>query len=105
MTTKRMLALAAAAALCAGGAHAADVDAGQARYAKGCVNCHGKGGEGMASFPSLAGRDAAYIAQRLTAYRARESVGPNSALMYSWAGPLSDEEIANIAAFVSTTFR
>jgi len=99
------LGLALAAALAAGQAAAGDAAAGEARYKQGCVNSHGKAGQGMASFPSLAGRDAAYISDRLTSYRARESVGPNSALMYSWAGPLSDEEIANIAAYVSTSFR
>ena len=87
------------------GARAGDPAEGEKIYLSGCVNCHGQAGKGMASFPSLVGRDAAYIADRLTAYRAKETVGPNSALMYSWAGPLSDEEIANIAAFVSTTFQ
>lgn len=86
-------------------APAGDVEAGMARYQENCVNCHGKEGKGMASFPSLAGRDAAYIADRLRAYRGKEKVGPNSALMFSWAGPLSDEEIANLAAYVSATFQ
>ncbi len=86
-------------------APAGDVEAGMARFQENCVNCHGKEGKGMASFPALVGHDADYIADRLRAYRAKEKVGPNSALMYSWAAPLSDEEIANLAAYVSATFQ
>ncbi len=85
--------------------HAGDVAAGEARYKKNCVNCHGKNGKGVASFPSLAGKEADYISGRLMTYRAKEKVGPNSALMFSWAGKLKDEEIANLAAFVATTFK
>ena len=82
-----------------------DAAAGETRYMENCVNCHGKAGKGMASFPSIAGRDASYIADRLTQYRAKEKVGPNSAIMMSLAGDLSDDDIANLAAYVSTTFR
>ena len=77
---------------------------GKTRYKKNCVNCHGKTGKGMASFPPLKGRNADYIIGRLEKYRAREKVGPNSVIMMEWAAKLSDDEIANIAAYVSTTF-
>jgi len=42
-------------------AQAEDAAAGAEIYAAGFVNCHGKSGKGMASFPSLAGRDQSYI--------------------------------------------
>jgi cytochrome c553 len=84
---------------------AADLAAGEQRYRVNCVNCHGREGKGMASFPSIAGRDAEYIEDRLTTYRAREMVGPNSAIMMSLAGDLSDAEIENLAAYISTTFQ
>lgn len=86
-------------------ARGGDVAAGKKRYLENCVNCHAKTGKGVASFPSLVGKDANYISNRLMKYRARERVGPNSALMYSWAANLSDDEIANLAAYISTTFK
>jgi cytochrome c553 len=85
-------------------ANAGDVDAGASRYALNCVNCHGNAGQGMASFPAIQGRDAAYIAERLETYRAREMVGPNSAIMVSLSTKLSDADIANLAAFIEARF-
>ncbi|MDZ7714022.1 MAG: c-type cytochrome [Rhodovibrio sp.] len=98
-----LLAVIAACALPTADAAAGDVKAGEARYKVNCVNCHGKQGQGMASFPAIAGRDAAYIADRLNSYRAREMVGPNSAIMMSLARDLSDAEIADLAAYIATT--
>ncbi|MEM6490032.1 MAG: c-type cytochrome [Pseudomonadota bacterium] len=100
MTLPLILALALGATAARGG----DTAAGEERYAVNCVNCHGRTGKGMASFPALIGRDADYISDRLLQYRAREMVGPNSAIMMSLAADLTDEEIANLAAYVSTTF-
>ena len=91
--------------LTAGPAEGADIAAGKQRYALNCVNCHGRAGKGMASFPALLGRDAEYIAGRLNRYRAREKVGPNSAIMMSLSGDLSDADIANLAAYISATFQ
>ena len=96
----------------AGGAGAVEVDAlpegdlaaGEARYAENCVNCHGRTGRGMASFPAIQGHDADYVAGRLLSYRTGEMVGPNSALMFSLADELTDQEIADLAAFIATTF-
>ena len=100
-----LLAAGAALTLSAPGAPAGEVVAGEKRYLVNCVNCHGKTGKGMASFPGLAGRDQDYIAARLETYRAKEMVGPNSAIMMSLSEDLSDEDIANLAAYISTTFQ
>lgn len=85
-------------------ANAGDVDAGASRYAMNCVNCHGNAGQGMASFPAIQGRDAAYIVDKLETYRVREMVGPNSAIMMSLSADLSDADIANLAAFIEARF-
>ncbi len=100
-----LLTLSTALTLGAAGARAGDAAAGEKRYLENCVTCHGKNGKGMASFPSLAGRDANYISDRLMKYRAKEKVGPNTAIMLSWAESLSDQDIANLAKYISTTFR
>ncbi len=80
---------------------AADKSAGEALYKDNCAQCHGPNAKGMASFPSLSGRDAAYITSRLETYRAGEKVGSNSFLMIPNATDLSDEQIANLAAFIA----
>jgi cytochrome c553 len=62
-----------------------------------CVGCHGADGIGKApQYPNLQGRDAAYLAQQLKDFRsgARKSVW-----MAAMAKPLSDEEIAQLAAY------
>ncbi len=58
----------------------------------------------MASFPALEGKDADYLVERLEQYREGKTVGPNSGLMKPVAAKLSDEDMANLAAFVSTNF-
>ena len=84
---------------------AADVAAGEKRYNANCVNCHGNGGQGMASFPAIKGREASYVAEKLETYRAREMVGPNSAIMMSLARDLSDDDIANLSAYIAERFK
>ncbi|MGF1501551.1 MAG: c-type cytochrome [Paracoccaceae bacterium] len=98
-------AVGATLALGAPTAEAGDVAAGEARYNVNCVNCHGRTGKGMASFPPIRGRDAAYINDRLSKYRAREKIGPNSAIMMDLTKDLSDADIANLAAYVAETFQ
>lgn len=86
-------------------AQAADEAAGETLYANACAQCHGPKAKGMASFPSLAGREAEYLSSRLEQYRAGEKVGPNSGLMIPNARNLSDADIANLAAYISTNFQ
>jgi cytochrome c553 len=86
-------------------AQAQDVAAGETLYSNSCSQCHGPKAKGMASFPSLAGKEAEYLSSRLEQYRAGERVGPNSGLMIPNAKNLSDADIANLAAYISTTFQ
>lgn len=82
-------------------AQAADSAAGEALYGDTCANCHGPTAKGMASYPRLVGKDSAYVTDRLNTYRAGEKVGPNSMLMIPMARDLSDEDIANLVAFLT----
>lgn len=77
-----------------------DSDAGEERYRKTCINCHGAAGKGVASYPKVSGKEISYTKTMLETYRAGTKVGPNSSLMIMMAKPLTDEEIANLAAYL-----
>ncbi len=79
-----------------------DIDAGLARYAQNCGNCHGPAGMGLASYPKISGKEVPYLVDRLKTYRSGKKIGPNSALMIMMASGLSDEEIANLAAYLNS---
>lgn len=83
---------------------AEDTSAGETLYQKDCRSCHGPTAKGMASFPKLAGQSAEYLSDRLERYRAGEKIGANSALMIPRAAELSDDDIANLAAYIATAF-
>jgi len=77
-----------------------DKEAGEARYNKTCINCHGPAGKGLASYPKISGNEVSYTKSKLETYRDGIKIGPNSALMIMMAKPLTDEEIANLAAYL-----
>ena len=83
---------------------AGDVAAGEKLFKSACRSCHGPKAQGMASFPKIAGRDAAYITDRLMTYHAGETVGPNSKLMIPVAQKLSSGDMADVAAYIDATF-
>ena len=62
-----------------------------------CVACHGADGIGKApQYPNLQGQKAAYTEKQLKAFRSGERKDSN---MNALAKPLSDEDIANFAAY------
>ena len=81
-------------------AHAQDAQRGSTKVQM-CIGCHGIVGY-QADFPQvykvpkIAGQDAKYIASALTAYRAGDRKFPT---MRSIAAALSDQDIADIAAY------
>jgi cytochrome c553 len=81
-----------------------DAAAGKAR-ASMCIGCHGIVGY-QASFPEvhkvpmISGQSAKYIASALTAYRKGDRKHPS---MRGIAAPLSDQDIANLAAFYESS--
>lgn len=75
-----------------------DSGAGKKRAAV-CFACHGTGGiSKMPGTPHLAGQDRAYLEKALRAYREGTRQEPT---MTAMANPLSDADIANLAAFFS----
>ena len=71
------------------------------KYYGQCIACHGSRGEGGIG-PMLAGQAAADIVAKLTAYRAGEERGAQSAMMYPVANPMTDADLDNIAAYVAS---
>jgi cytochrome c553 len=83
-----------------GYAFSEDKKAGEARYKETCINCHGPAGKGVASYPKISGNKISYTKSKLETYRDGIEQGPNSALMFMFAEPLTDKEIANLAAYL-----
>lgn len=86
--------------LLTGASGAADLVAGKEKY-KVCAGCHGPTGAGNAllGYPQLAGKDAAYVAEQLRAFKSGRR---ESATMKAMVATLSDTDIDNVAAYVAT---
>ncbi len=83
-----------------GTAFSGDKIAGETRFNETCINCHGPAGKGVASYPKISGNEVSYTKSKLETYRDGIKIGPNSDLMIMFAKPLTDEEIANLAAYL-----
>jgi cytochrome c553 len=91
-----MLACAAAVAA-AGAAGAADLAAGQAKAKQICQACHGLDGNSQTpDYPKLAGQYPDYLAKALRDYKAGRR---KNAIMTGMAGPLSEKDIDDVAAY------
>lgn len=78
---------------------AGDATAGQAKAAA-CAGCHGMDGNSMApNFPKLAGQGESYMVKQLQDFKSGKRV---DATMNAMAAPLSDTDMADIAAFYSS---
>lgn len=77
-------------------ASAADPAAGKAAAAS-CAGCHGQEGISMnPEWPNLAGQQETYLFNQLVAFKNGERKSP---LMSPMAAALSEEDMANIAAY------
>ena len=77
---------------------AADAAQGKIK-AQPCVTCHGANGISTSpEIPNLAGQKAVYLQNAIKQYR---DGARKNAMMNTFAKPLSDTDIANIAAFFS----
>ena len=78
-----------------------DAKAGAKKIAV-CSACHGPTGHSAVNiYPNLAGQHASYLESALKAYRSGERAGGMSAMMTPQATNLSDQDIADIAAYFS----
>jgi cytochrome c553 len=82
-----------------GVALAGDAAAGKAKSGT-CAGCHGTAGISKNPlWPNLAGQQQAYLIKQLKAFRDGSRI---DAMMAPMAKPLSDEDIANLAAWYSS---
>ncbi|MDH5764956.1 MAG: cytochrome c [Gammaproteobacteria bacterium] len=97
---KQIIALLAASALTmSANVMAADAAAGKAKAAT-CAACHGNDGIGkMPTYPNLNGQKEAYMVKQLKAFKDGTRKDPT---MNAMAKPLSDADMANLAAFYSS---
>lgn len=83
-----------------GTAVAGDAAAGKAKFAV-CAGCHGPTGAGNAAlgYPKLSGRDAAFVAEQLRAFKSGARV---NATMKAMTAGLTEADMDNLAAYVAT---
>lgn len=82
---------------------AANPGAGKAAVDTVCASCHGINGISAAgAFPNLAGQKEDYLRGALTAYRDGTR---KAAIMNNMAASLTDQQIADLAAYLSSLKR
>lgn len=74
--------------------------AGKKLYTRNCRACHGATAKGASSYPRLVGLPPEYLIDKLERYRAGEKFGPNTPLMAQRVAKLTDQDFANVAAFI-----
>ena len=78
---------------------AGDAAAGQAKAAT-CAACHGANGiAAVQAYQSLAGQNEAYLVSSMQAYKDNQRTGGMAAVMTGQAKNLSEQDIADLAAF------
>ncbi|HSH84322.1 MAG TPA: c-type cytochrome [Guyparkeria sp.] len=90
---------------------AGDIAAGEQKFAS-CAACHGADGKGHGgAFPALTGLDAVSVQKAMTAYREGDreylksiGMGDRFGTMAPNAANLSDEDIADLAAYIGDAF-
>ncbi len=95
----RLIAALAVATLCSNVVEARGNPEAGATKAAVCTACHGPNGNSVnPEWPNLAGQSAAYVTEQLTIFRAGHR---NNAVMWPMAIALTDEDIADLAAYFS----
>lgn len=96
--------LAATLALCCATTVNAAGDAASGKgKAASCEGCHGTNGVGIGpTFPNLAGQKAEYLLAQLMAFKSGERKGANSTIMLPMVAGLSEQDMADLAAYFSS---
>jgi cytochrome c553 len=95
MIARGVLLLSAGLMLVTSPVHAGDVSAGKEKSER-CATCHGEDGK---EDPVLAGMDEAQFIQKLKAFKSGEG---NNKKMMKIAASLSDEDMADLAAYYAS---
>ena len=98
---KKSLAMtfAAAALLATTAVSAGDAEAGKAKANTVCAACHGANGiSAIPNYPNLNGQKEAYLKKAMTDFKTGARKDPTMSAM---AAPLTDDDIANLAAYYS----
>lgn len=78
---------------------AGDAEAGKNKSAK-CVACHGMNGKiTIPTYPNLAGQNQVYLEHSMQAYKKGERTGGLANVMAAYVQALSDQDIADLAAY------
>ena len=109
LASRCVVASVVAAALGPLAGHAARADVpdpltlGRDKYVQ-CASCHGSDGRStvVPQYPKIGGQSAPYLVNALKAYRDGRRQGTYAAVMAEVARPLSDADIANLAAYVES---
>ena len=101
MRTSAIIAMLALTGLINTPLQAGDAGAGASAYmAKGCVGCHGAAGkQPIANYPAVGGKPAEFISAELNKFRSGER---NNPIMMPMAAGLTDDDVANLAAYLAT---
>ncbi|HEI8868359.1 TPA: cytochrome c [Serratia odorifera] len=81
---------------------AGDAAAGKDKSAS-CLACHGATGKvSVPMYPNLAGQNAMYLEHALQAYKSGGRSGGQAEVMRAYVSGLSDEDIADLAAYYAS---
>jgi cytochrome c553 len=81
---------------------AGDAAAGKDKSAS-CMACHGAEGKvSVPMYPNLAGQNVMYLEHALQAYKKGERNGGQAEVMKAYVSALSDDDIADLAAYYSS---
>ncbi len=98
-----LLAVLFAVGTAAAQAPAGTVAAGRDKFVQ-CASCHGADGRStvIEQYPKIGGQSGAYVVSALKAYREGRRLGTYAAVMAEVAKPLTDADIANLAAYIES---